>query len=249
MAMRLWQVRRHWDLFARKDPFWAVLTTPGNEANRWKIEEFFASGQKEVDAALAAIRPRLPTMARRHALDFGCGVGRISQALARHFDRVTGVDISAEMLVQAARHNRHGDRVDYQHNPVEHLGRFADGSFDLVFSVITLQHMAPEYSRRYIAEFMRICAPGGAVYFQLTAGLARSAPARRRSWYPPTVAKNVWRRINAFLALYPAMEMNSLPASEVAAIVRAAGGEIIWVDDSHGAGTAFESCIYLARRP
>ena len=28
-------------------------------------------------------------------------------------------------------------------------------------------------SRRYIAEFMRICAPGGAVYFQLTAGLAR----------------------------------------------------------------------------
>ncbi len=245
MAMRLWQVRRHWDSFARKDPFWAVLTTAGKEANQWKIEEFFASGQSEVDAALAAIQARLPGLGRSRALDFGCGMGRITQALARHFDRVAGIDISADMLAHARRHNRHGDRVDYQHNAVAHLGRFADGAFDLIFSVITLQHMAPEYSRRYLAEFMRICAPGGAVYFQLPAGTVRAA---RRSWYPPTIAKNIWRRINAFLALHPAMEMNSLPRAEVEAIIRAAGGEIVWVDDSHGAGTAFESCIYLARR-
>jgi hypothetical protein len=44
------------------------------------------------------------------------------------------------------------------------------------------------------------------------------------------------------------MEMNSLPRAEVEAIVRAAGGEIVWVDDRHGAGTAFKSCVYLARR-
>ena len=245
MAMRLWQVRRHWDLFARKDPFWAVLTTAGKETNRWNPEEFFASGQSEVDGALAIVRTRLPGAGRRHALDFGCGVGRISPALASHFDRVTGVDISAAMLDQARRLNRHGDRIDYRHNPVEHLGQFADGTFDLVFSVITLQHMAPEYSRRYIAEFLRICAPGGAVYFQLTTGTVRPA---RRSWYPPTIAKNLWRKVNAFLALYPAMEMNSLPRAEVEGIVRAAGGEMVWVDDSHGAGTAFYSCIYLARR-
>jgi SAM-dependent methyltransferase len=69
------------------------------------------------------------------------------------------------------------------------LALLADGTFDLVFSVITLQHMAPEYSRRYIAEFMRICAPGGAVYFQIT---ARPVRPPRRSWYPPTVAKIIW---------------------------------------------------------
>jgi hypothetical protein len=54
--------------------------------------------------------------------------------------------------------------------------------------------------------------------------------------------------VNAFLALYPAMEMNSLSRAEVERVVRAAGGEMVWVDDSHGAGTAFYSCIYLARR-
>ena len=221
------------------------MTAPGKEGNRWKIDEFFASGQSEVDGALAMIRARLPGLARHQALDFGCGVGRISQALARHFDRVTGVDISTDMLVHARRHNRHGDRVDYQHNPVDDLSRFADGTFDLVFSVITLQHMAPEYSRRYIAEFMRICAPGGAVYFQIT---ARPVRPPRRSWYPPTVAKIIWRRINALLAVHPAMEMHSLSRAEVETIIRGAGSEIVWVDEGHGTDTAFTSCVYLARR-
>ncbi len=243
--MHLWQVRRHWDLFARRDPLWAVLTTSAAEGNRWTIGEFFASGQREVDATIATIRTHLPDAGRHQALDFGCGVGRITQALAHHFDRVTGVDISAEMLVHARRHNRQGDRVAYKHNPVDHLGDFADGTFDLVFSVLTLQHMAPKYSRRYLAEFMRICAPGGAVFFQIT---ARPVRPPRRSWYPPTVAKNVWRRINASLAVRPAMEMHSLPRTDVELIIRAAGGEIVFVDDSHGTGTAFDSCVYLARR-
>ncbi len=242
--MRLWQVRRHWDSFARRDPLWAVLTTPGKEGNRWATDEFFASGQREVDAVIAIMRTHQPAAGRRQALDFGCGVGRITQALAQHFDRVTGVDISAAMLVHARRRNRHGDQITYEHNPVAHLGRFADGTFDLVFSVLTLQHLAPEYSRRYLAEFMRVCAPGGAVYFQMT---GRPVRPPRRSWYPPTVAKNVWRRLNALLALHPAMEMHSLSRAEVEALIHAAGGELMWVDESHVAGQDYERCVYLAR--
>jgi 2-polyprenyl-3-methyl-5-hydroxy-6-metoxy-1,4-benzoquinol methylase len=47
------------------------------------------------------------------ALDFGCGVGRLTQALATHYDKVDGVDISWEMINLARRHNQHGDRVKY----------------------------------------------------------------------------------------------------------------------------------------
>ncbi len=244
--MRLWQVRRHWDLFARTDPLWAVLTTPGKEGNRWAVGEFFAVGQQETDAALAVILARLPDLGRRRALDFGCGVGRVTQALAGHFDHVTGVDLSAAMLDHARRHNRHGDRVDYRHNSAADLACFATGTFDLVFSVLTLQHVAPEYSRRYIADFIRVCASGGAVYFQIT-----SRPVRppHRSWYPPTLLKNAWRRLNAYLAFRPAMEMHSLPRADVEAVVRSAGGEIVLVDDGHGSGQDFESCVYLVRKP
>jgi hypothetical protein len=112
--------------------------------------------------------------------------------------------------------------------------------------VLTRQHVAPEYSRRYIAEFIRVCAPGGAVYSQIT---SRPVRAPRRSRYPPTLLKSAWRRANAFLALRPAMEMHSLSCEEVGAVVRAASGELVFVDAGHGAGQDFESCVYLARKP
>ncbi|MCX6944162.1 MAG: hypothetical protein NT173_05305 [Opitutales bacterium] len=129
----------------------------------------------------------------------------------------------------------------------EFRGHLESGLISLKFSpwVRFTGSSAIAYSRRYLAEFMRICAPGGAVYFQITARTARPA---RRSWYPPTVAKKIWRRINGFLLLQPTMEMHSLPRAEVESVIRAAGGEIVSVDSSHGAGTAFESCVYLARR-
>lgn len=47
-------------------------------------------------------------------------------------------------------------------------GRFVDGSFDLVYSNIVLQHVPDRRAiESYIAEFCRIVRPGGLVAFQL----------------------------------------------------------------------------------
>lgn len=45
------------------------------------------------------------------ALDFGCSVGPLTQALARHFDRVAGADISDTVLGHARRLNALPDRL------------------------------------------------------------------------------------------------------------------------------------------
>src|SRR5258706_3969075 len=111
--MKLWQTRRHWEKFARTDPLWAVLTAPGKAGNRWQVGEFFATGRQEADAVLARVAALYPALRRGHALDFGCGVGRLSQGLAPHFARVTGVDLSARMVALARDYNRHGARVTY----------------------------------------------------------------------------------------------------------------------------------------
>jgi hypothetical protein len=42
-------------------------------------------------------------------------------------------------------------------------------SFDFIYSDIALQHIPPDQSRAYIAEFMRVLKPGGLAVFQLTA--------------------------------------------------------------------------------
>ncbi len=40
------------------------------------------------------------------ALDFGCGVGRLTQALADYFNEVAGVDVSPTMVNKALEYNK-----------------------------------------------------------------------------------------------------------------------------------------------
>lgn len=247
--MKLHLTRRHWDRMAATDPLWAVLTSPDKRGNRWQIDEFFASGRDSVAAEIKGVSERYPALRLETALDFGCGVGRLTQALALHFKRVTGVDISETMLTQARQHNQHGERVNYLHNPHPDLHLLADNQFDFVYSIITLQHMEPAYAKRYIAEFVRVAAPGGAILFQVPS--ERPPVKRLRGWsllWPPSVYKRVRRWVRRVLVIEPTMEMHALPRAEVEQTLRAAGAEILNVYRYNAAGSALESWGYLARK-
>lgn len=254
MPFRLWKTRRHWEAFARTDPLWAVLTEPGREGNRWSLDEFFATGRRVVDAEFGRVQARCPGLRRQRALDFGCGVGRLTQALAAHFDQVTGVDISAAMLALARQHNRRGAQVSYVHNTRPDLSLFPDGSFDFVCSLITLQHVPPVYAKNYIREFLRICAPGGAVLFQMPRRQPPRDPPQRLqfSLWPPTL----WMRTKRYVRYHfqqrfprgPVMEMHALTRDEVLALLPPTGAELLaeWPDEA--TDPAIASYSYLLRK-
>jgi len=165
--MEIRELQRHWDEFGKRDPLWAVLTSPAKKNNQWDVDEFFAHGEQEIDEVMRYLDTLGIDVARRRALDFGCGVGRLTQALARYFDRVDGVDIAPSMIELAEKYNRHGEACCYHLNETDDLRLFADNMFDFIYSCITLQHMRPVYARKYIAEFLRILAPSGVLIFQL----------------------------------------------------------------------------------
>lgn len=106
-------------------------------------------------------------MGRQSALDFGCGVGRLTQALCEHFFSCQGVDIAPSMIEQANRLNQHGHRCRYAVNDADNLGQFDDRSFDFVYSNIVLQHIRPDYTINYIKEFARVLANDGVCVFQV----------------------------------------------------------------------------------
>lgn len=243
--MRLSRTKKHWDKFARTDPFWAVLTDPGKKGNQWRVDEFFQTGIDSVAAEIKGVLLHHPALRFGTALDFGCGVGRLTQALARHFARVTGGDISADMLKLARQYNRHGDRVDYVLNTRDDLSQLADGSFDFVYSIITLQHMEPVYARRYIAEFVRVAAPGGVILFQIPAVSERSVRRPFTLW-PDTLLKRLFRDLRQKFGSGPVMEMHSLPRAEVEAILAGAGAVIIKSYRYDAAGGELHSWGYLA---
>jgi SAM-dependent methyltransferase len=172
-VMSLKDVQKNWNEFGRTDPLWAILTVPDKKNNQWNTEEFFDTGQREIAEVMTYVGTLPVSLARRRALDFGCGVGRLTQALCDYFESCVGVDIAASMIKQARLYNRHGDRCQYFLNESNDLRLFADDTFDLVYSVIVLQHMAPRYSRKYIQEFFRVLAPGGLAIFQIPSELTQ----------------------------------------------------------------------------
>ena len=164
--MELQRLKQTWDSLGRRDALGVILSYP-LRVDDWRVEEFFETGKREIDEVLELGRRFGLPAQRRTALDFGCGVGRLTQALCAHFERCDGVDIAPSMLELAEQLNRHGDRCRYHLNDSPSLERFDSDEFDLVYSNITLQHIEPRYSRRYIAELVRVLAPGGLLVFQL----------------------------------------------------------------------------------
>jgi SAM-dependent methyltransferase len=155
-------IRDGWDQAAREDAMGNILTDTQRAP-----DEFFAHGREEIDQALEHLDELgLRGESRNLALDFGCGVGRLTQALVGEYEGVAGADISIEMVNQARELNRHGSRVKYVNTGSSLLDDFDPGMFDLIYSRIVLQHMPAEYQRGYIGEFI-LLAPEGVAMFQL----------------------------------------------------------------------------------
>ncbi|MGD9904626.1 MAG: class I SAM-dependent methyltransferase [Vicinamibacterales bacterium] len=165
--MNLDDLQRHWDAFGRTDPLWAILTDPARKGGRWTPAEFFATGVAEVAALLGEARRFALPERRRRGLDFGCGVGRLTQALAEHVDEAIGLDVAPSMIAHARAANRHGTRVRYQVQAGPPLTAIADRSIDVVLTGRVLQHIAPDYARVYVTELARVLAPGGFLSFDL----------------------------------------------------------------------------------
>ncbi len=158
---------QQWDRFGVTDPLWAILTDPARKGNRWDVAEFFDTGRAEIAEVLARARQR--NLPRRWArgLDFGCGVGRLTQALTEHLEHMVGVDVAPSMIDAARRFNRHGTRCQYEVNSAPSLERWPSAHFDLIYTSRVLQHMEPKYATAYVRELVRTLAPGGYLSFDL----------------------------------------------------------------------------------
>lgn len=156
-----------WDQHAAKDPLWAVLSFPEKQGGRWTLHEFMKNGEREIALLFHRFAELQLPAPRGQALDFGCGVGRLTQALARRMDRVIGVDISPVMIDLARRLNRYPDRAQYICSADTALESLPAGSFQCIYSNIVLQHVPPDISIHYLHEFFRLLGRGGLLVFQL----------------------------------------------------------------------------------
>ena len=112
----------------------------------------------ELCAWLASLEPA------RHALDLGCGDGAVSSAIRA--ETLTLADVSAVALERARSRLPRAEAVEL--DPDAPLP-FADGTFDLVVSTETLEHVRDV--QLFLSEVRRVLEPGGL--------LAVTTPAHR----------------------------------------------------------------------
>src|SRR5690349_18237657 len=132
---------RDWRRWARLDPYYAVFSRDEfRSVNTSTRDEFFETGVKHLNDVLTTLRHHFGPLNEDSALDYGCGVGRVTIPLAQRFKGVTGIDVSNEMLAEATSNLT---KADTHNVTLKSSGDalLADGKqFDLVHCYNVLQH-------------------------------------------------------------------------------------------------------------
>lgn len=223
--MNFKRLQKNWEGLGSKDPMWAVLTNPLKKGRKWDPVSFYSSGEYEVKILLSLLTKRnimLPD--KTSALDFGCGLGRLSRGLASRFNKVTGIDISSSMIKQAKDENKAYENLQFICNPTDDLSILESNQFSFLLSVITLQHIPAPFSHQYISEFMRVLKKDGIAMFQI--------PSQDLREYSPLQKFRRWVRIRERLALLGLgkgfnMDMFVISESEVARLISDNGGKLL----------------------
>jgi ubiquinone/menaquinone biosynthesis C-methylase UbiE len=272
IPMDIKELKKYWNRLGKADPLWAILAQPDKKGNRWQRDEFFLTGEREVATVMDYVGSLGINLRRSRALDFGCGVGRLTQALANYSTEVCGVDIAPSMIRLAERYNRHARNCKYYLNDRADLKFFDDASFDFIYTSLTLQHIEPAYTKAYLKEFLRLLVPEGILVFNLPS--ERISPpgapggAREASNGQPEKPKadehkfaNIKRFIKSltpgpildfYLRLQypdpPIMEMHAIKREELERFLVLNGARILGVVESQAAGPGWISYRYCATK-
>jgi len=255
--MHLKKLKENWNRFGTTDPLWSILTDPRKKGNKWRVDEFFETGRKEIDSVMHCIDSLKITLQREKALDFGCGAGRLTQALAAYFNEVYGVDIAESMIGLAKKYNRYAERCKYILNEENNLELFENDSFDFIYSNIVLQHMKPKYSKTYIKEFIRIIKPNGLLVFQQPSREKNTKTNMRLIEKFKENSKNFLPSI--FIDLYrnkvltakedgPVMEMYEIKRKEIVNLVEENGATIVDILEDKNWSTDWTSFRYCVTK-
>jgi SAM-dependent methyltransferase len=236
----------NWNAMAELDPLWAILSDPQKKFGKWKPDEFFSDGDREAERVLRMCHANGVEVASGKMLDFGCGVGRMTRAFSRFFSSSVGIDVSEKMVALARKFNADRPHCEFVASASLNMP-FADATFDLVFSVLALQHL-PRKSMilGYISEFIRVAKEGGVIVFQLTneIPLRDQIQGKRRLWallaslgVPPA-----W--LFKILGLAP-IQMNGISREQVEIFIGAQGARAQAVERYDPTEGRFHSYYYF----
>jgi predicted TPR repeat methyltransferase len=157
----------------------------------------------------------LPKRPFARALDLGCGVGVLSQKLARCADHVLGIDLATAAVEHARRRGAAFDNLRFEQGDILNLSPALNGQFDLVVIADVAYYLAPnerlltELASR-IADLLRpdgICLLANHFFFSVDPGSKISRTIHRAFSRSPRLSVMTEHRRAFFLATFLSREM------------------------------------------
>lgn len=241
--MNLSRLQQNFETLAAEDPLWTVLSDSSKKGGKWDIEEFYQTGEDTIHSLEERLAHHGIRLNGQRALDFGCGVGRLTFPLSRRFEQATGVDISKSMLEVARENSGRGKSCQFILNTQNTL-RFLDSeSLDFAYSDIVFQHIAPKFSKRYFAEIARSLKPDGAFAFQLPSHFIQGSLLRKKLGYR-------WKGLAQLFGIGEAyFEMNAIHMSQLIEYMeRNLGLKLVTLWDYPAAGPKWQSYLYVFKK-
>ncbi len=215
-----------WSEYGNDDPYWSVLTHENFRIENIDVsrEQFYRTGHGDIAVALQALRRNgIDLRSLKSCIDFGCGVGRLSLALAKHIPTVTGIDISAGHLRLAQHQARETKVSNVNFRLIQNIDDISTvPSVDLVLSLIVLQHNPPPVMAEIFARLLRRLNTGGVAYIQM-----------------PTFIEGYAFEVKKYLNDEKQdMEMNYLPQRTIFKIIRDEGCAVLEASEDGSTGNA-----------
>jgi len=245
LPLLLQGIRAAWTHLGRVRPHYSVLTTQEflpESITPESIERFYASGGAGVATITAILRRYgFSDLESKVCVEYGCGLGRMTLALAKVFKKVHGYDISANHLALTGRRAAETgiQNVDF------HLCSADPGienleECDFFCSYIVFQHNPPPIIRELIGAALSSLRPGGIAVFQV-----------------PTYQRGYSFRIKEYLAHLPRldMEMHCIPQDVVFSLIAAGQCRVLevredgWIGRGHSISNTFVVQRRAGRRP
>jgi SAM-dependent methyltransferase len=217
-----------WEVIAARDAFFGVISAEEFRADRMDAAaraRFFRSGEADIANVLAWFDADLGARPRGRALDVGCGVGRLTRAIAGVVEEAVGHDVSPTMVALAAEGAPPNARFTTD---------LPDGPFDWINSYIVLQHIPPTEGLALIEACLARAGPGAFLSLQLTGwrdgpSPSGSAAARAARWLQRRLHRRPGRAVD------PLIRMHDYNFSEVMRRLTAAGfTRIVLRHTNHG---------------
>jgi tRNA/tmRNA/rRNA uracil-C5-methylase (TrmA/RlmC/RlmD family) len=156
-----------WEKIGDTEPWYGVLATEKFlRANLTPaaIEEFYAQGSSEIEYIMMTIQRHFGEFKPRSAVDFGCGLGRLAFAMAKHSSHVIGIDISPGMLAEAEEQRARRGLLNVSFTTdIQTIEKT-----DWINSYIVFQHIAPRHGFALLENLLSRLNEHGVISIQLT---------------------------------------------------------------------------------